>query len=110
MLRASDEATSGSVIANPERISPSSSGVSHRSFCSGVPNSMRVSMLPVSGAPQLVASGARVGRRPHRGGGLGRSGRGPGPELGDGGVLQVGAPALVVGEQVPGAPLAGLGL
>src|SRR3954464_14920588 len=64
MLRASDEATSGSVIANPERISPSSSGLSHRSFCSGVPNSMRVSMLPVSGAPQLVASGAMVGDQP----------------------------------------------
>jgi hypothetical protein len=64
MLRASDDATSGSVIANPERISPSSSGFSHRSFCSGVPNSSRVSMLPVSGAPQLVASGAITGDQP----------------------------------------------
>src|SRR3712207_7371262 len=44
MLRASDEATSGSVIANPERISPSRRGCSHLSCCSGVPNSIRVSM------------------------------------------------------------------
>ena len=34
MLVASELATSGSVIANAERISPSSSGVSQRSFCS----------------------------------------------------------------------------
>ena len=37
MLVASEEATSGSVIAKQERISPASSGLSQRSFCSGVP-------------------------------------------------------------------------
>ncbi len=57
MLVASLLATYGSVIANPERIVPSSSGSSHCSFCSVVPNRWRVSMLPVSGAWQLIASG-----------------------------------------------------
>ena len=37
MLVASDEATSGSVIAKQERIFPSASGSSHCSFCAGVP-------------------------------------------------------------------------
>ncbi len=58
MLVASEEATSGSVIAKDERISPASSGVSQRSFCSGVPNIVSTSMLPVSGAEQLIAAGA----------------------------------------------------
>ena len=58
MLVASELATSGSVITNAERISPSSSGRSQRSFCSGVPNRLSTSMLPVSGAAQLHASGA----------------------------------------------------
>ena len=64
MLVASDDATSGSVIANAERISPASSGSSHCSFCSGVPNRCSVSMLPVSGAWQLIASGAMSGDQP----------------------------------------------
>ena len=59
MLVASELATSGSVIAKHERISPSSSGRSHCSFCSSVPNMVSTSMLPVSGAAQLRASGAR---------------------------------------------------
>ena len=59
MLVASLLATAGSVMAKHERISPSSSGCSHRSFCSGVPNMVRISMLPVSGAEQFMASGAR---------------------------------------------------
>ncbi len=37
MLVASLLATSGSVIAKPDRISPSSSGASQRCFCSSVP-------------------------------------------------------------------------
>jgi hypothetical protein len=37
MLVASEEATSGSVMAKHERIFPSSSGRSQRSFCSSVP-------------------------------------------------------------------------
>ncbi len=37
MFVASDEATSGSVMAKQERISPASSGSSQRSFCSSVP-------------------------------------------------------------------------
>ena len=58
MLRASLEATAGSVIENALRISPASSGSSHCLRCSSVANRCRVSMLPVSGAAQLSASGA----------------------------------------------------
>jgi hypothetical protein len=61
---ASELATAGSVIAKHERISPSSSGFSHCSFCSSVPNIVRISMLPVWGAAQFVASGAMSGLRP----------------------------------------------
>ena len=64
MFVASDDATSGSVIAKHERISPSSNGSSHRRFCSPVPNMCSSSMLPVSGAEQLHASAARTGERP----------------------------------------------
>ena len=60
MFVASEEATSGSVIAKHERISPASSGFSQRSFCSGVPYRASTSMLPVSGAEQLNTSGAIV--------------------------------------------------
>src|SRR3954452_22221968 len=56
MFVASEDATHGSVIAKHERISPSSNGRSHCSFCNAVPNWLRISMLPVSGAEQLVAS------------------------------------------------------
>ena len=49
---------SGSVIEKQLRISPSSSGVSQRSFCSSVPCSAMISMFPVSGAEQLKANGA----------------------------------------------------
>ena len=55
--------TSGSVIEKHERISPASIGSSQRFFCSGVPNSARISMLPVSGAAQLKTRGA-IGLRP----------------------------------------------
>src|SRR4051812_49555094 len=58
MFVASEDATSGSVIENAERIRPSRSGCSQRSCCSGVPNSDSSSMLPVSGAEQFSASGA----------------------------------------------------
>ncbi len=64
MFVASEEATSGSVIAKADRISPASSGVSQRSFCSSLPNSESTSMLPVSGAAQLNAAGARWPLRP----------------------------------------------
>ena len=57
MLVASELATSGSVMANAERISPSSSGCSHCSCCSGVPNIVSISMFPVSGAEQLQRLG-----------------------------------------------------
>ena len=59
MLVASLDATAGSVIANPERIVPSRSGFSQRSFCSGEPYFTRTSAFPVSGALQLKTSGAR---------------------------------------------------
>ena len=45
-------------MAKPERISPSSSGSSHCSFCSGVPTRSSTSMFPVSGAEQLRHSDA----------------------------------------------------
>ena len=64
MFVASLEATSGSVIPKHERISPSSSGCSQRSCCSGVPNCASTSMFPVSGAAQLIASGAISMLRP----------------------------------------------
>src|SRR5574342_1186821 len=64
MLDASEEATSGSVMQNAERICPSSKGLSQRSRCSGVPKSASNSMLPVSGAAQLNARGASSGERP----------------------------------------------
>ncbi len=54
----SELATSGSVMPMHERISPASSGVSHVSCCSGVPNCASTSMLPVSGAEQFIASDA----------------------------------------------------
>ena len=60
----SEPETSGSVIEKQERIRPSSSGSSQRSFCSSVPCSARISMLPVSGAEQLKAIGAAIGLRP----------------------------------------------
>ena len=63
MFVASELATSGSVIAKEERISPSSSGCSQRSFCSAVAKWKSTSMLPVSGAEQLHASEA-IGERP----------------------------------------------
>src|SRR5690606_20716461 len=60
MLRASEEATSGSVMAKAERISPSSNGCSHCCCCRGVPNSASSSMLPVSGAAQLDRKSTRL--------------------------------------------------
>jgi hypothetical protein len=59
MFVASELATSGSVIANADRIVPSSSGSSHCVRCSSVANMWSSSMLPVSGACPFVASGAR---------------------------------------------------
>ena len=64
MLVASEDATSGSVMANADRIWPSSSGSSHCDFCSGVPNMCSTSMLPVLGASQLIASGAMCELQP----------------------------------------------
>ena len=58
MLAASDDATSGSVIENPDRISPSSSGASHCCLIRSLPYRLRISMLPVSGAAQLSSSEA----------------------------------------------------
>ena len=56
MFVASELATSGSVMANAERISPFSNGISQSFFCSGVPNWARISIFPVSGAEQLNTS------------------------------------------------------
>ena len=57
MLVASDEATSGSVIAKADRISPSSSGVSHSSFCAGEPNSENLYTFSYD---ELTARGLRA--------------------------------------------------
>jgi hypothetical protein len=56
----SDPDTSGSVIEKKERTSPATSGASHRSRCSGVPNRWRISALPASGAWQPKISGAQA--------------------------------------------------
>src|SRR4051812_31135805 len=64
MLVASDEATSGSVMQNDDRMRASSSGSSHSLCWAGVPNSASSSMLPVSGAAQFRAAGARRMLRP----------------------------------------------
>src|SRR5207253_11064121 len=56
MLVASELATSGTVIANAERISPLSRGSSHVFFCSSVPNCARISIFLVFGAAQLHTS------------------------------------------------------
>src|SRR5919197_5867959 len=56
MFVASDDATFGSVIANAERILPSSSGSSHCFLSSSLPYRSKTSMLPVSGAEQLKIS------------------------------------------------------
>src|SRR4029078_7082452 len=58
MLVASDEATSGSVIRNAERMSPSISGFSHSSFCSRVPQRLITFILPLSGAGECTHSHA----------------------------------------------------
>ena len=55
MFEASLEAIPGSVIRNADRILPSINGSSHSFFCASVPYRARTSMLPVSGAAQLVA-------------------------------------------------------
>ncbi len=59
MFVASDDAESGSVIENAERISPSSSGASQSRFTVSDPYALRISMLPVSGAEQFSASLAK---------------------------------------------------
>ena len=95
MLVASDEATSGSVMQNAERISPSSSGRSHCSRCS---------------------LGAELGQQFHVagvGGGavqrLGRERRAVPGDLGQRGVLEVGQPGAlrVAGQEEVPQPAAG---
>jgi hypothetical protein len=48
-----EPANSGSVMVKQLRASPRTRGARNFSFCSGVPCSMRISMLPTSGAWQL---------------------------------------------------------
>jgi hypothetical protein len=57
-LVASDEATSGSVIAKHDLISPSKSGSKYFFFYSLLAYNIINSMFPVSGAEQLNISGA----------------------------------------------------
>ena len=59
----SDDATSGSLIAKQERMSPLSSGSSQRARCGASAKSCSSSMLPLSGALQLKTSAAQ-GTRP----------------------------------------------
>ncbi len=63
MLVASEDATSGSVMQNAERIVPSSSGASQRARWASEPKCSSTSMLPVSGALQLHTSLA-INERP----------------------------------------------
>src|SRR5580658_3266336 len=63
MFVASEEATSGSVMQNAERIVHASSGLSQHSFCAAEPYFTSTSMLPESGALQLKTSGA-IDERP----------------------------------------------
>ena len=81
MLVASDEATSGSVIAKQERISPASSGSSHRRFCSR--RAVADEHLHVAG----------VGRRAVED--LGRERRRAPHDLAERRVLEVGQPGAV---------------
>src|SRR5215471_12903801 len=60
MFTGSEPACIGSVIENPERIRPSRSGRSQRSFCSAVPNIASTSELPESGAWFPKICGAHV--------------------------------------------------
>src|SRR5215471_14405798 len=53
MLVASEDAESGSVIENADRISPSSSGANQSRFTVSEPYRLRISMFPVSGAAQF---------------------------------------------------------
>ena len=57
MLVGSEPDVSGSVIEKQLRWWPFSTGSRNFSFCSGVPCSCRISMLPVSGAEQLKTMG-----------------------------------------------------
>ena len=52
----------GSVMAKDERTVPSTIGLSHLSFCAGVPVSASRFMLPSSGAWQLNAIGPKIER------------------------------------------------
>jgi hypothetical protein len=52
----------GSVMTNEERTLPSTMGLSHLSFCAGVPTRASRFMLPSSGAAQLKASGPNIER------------------------------------------------
>nr|GMD31567.1 Uncharacterised protein [Ipomoea batatas] len=62
ILVASEDATCGSVIAKPDRIFPSSKGISHSLICSAFPYRSNTSIFPVSGAPQLKTCGAQIER------------------------------------------------
>ena len=74
MFVASEDATSGSVIAKADWISPASSGCSHRPFCSAVPNAVQDFHVAGVRRQQLIASGA-IARRPPGDLGDGRVGR-----------------------------------
>src|SRR5580692_8697146 len=57
MLGSEPPPGAGSVMANDERTLPSTIGLSHFSFCFGVPSFFNTFILPSSGAMQLSASG-----------------------------------------------------
>ena len=60
MFVASDDATSGSVIAKADLVLPSNRGFKYLFFCSSVPYRTNTSMLPVSGAEQLNTSADHI--------------------------------------------------
>ena len=49
-------------MAKAERTLPSTIGLSHLSFCAGVPARANKFMLPSSGAMQWIASGPKIER------------------------------------------------
>ena len=62
MLGSEPPPGAGSVMAKEDFTLPSTTGRSHHSFCAGVPTRASSSILPSSGAEQLIASGPNTER------------------------------------------------
>src|ERR1700722_11351768 len=62
MLGSEPPPGAGSVMAKDDRTLPSTMGLSHFSFCFGVPSFFSTFILPSSGAMQFIASGPKRDR------------------------------------------------